>query len=267
MSNTANRRATRAAGAAETALPPEKSSEQLREELARLDADRAANIEKLDRLDDERTAVLLTDDDAKAEQHDAEAQRTRRAIERADLKRPAAVEAIAAAEERERLEARAIQQAEARSKVQAVLKRLDDEYGAPAKQIAAFLADWKEASEAARKADVDGPDTLAREQAPQLISEAGEDVHLVYIDEQGNDTDVPFPPGSYEADPEGKPIVKHRRQARRTTPRPAKYSDGIYPGPLAGHVNLPQARAGQQIIWNGESLEVKGYKAPLARYI
>ena len=236
---------------------PARSSADLRADLAQLDADRAAAADRLAMLEAGRDAVLLTDDDAKAEAHDAEIQRTRRAIERADLKRPGVVEAIAAADAREAADAFARQQAEARAAVEAVIDRLAKEYEAPAKAIAAFLADWQRADEMARAAKVPGPDAQVRERAPEMIAPAGEDVILVYIDEQGRDTDQPFRPGSYGLRPDLTPDAPTRPQRRRTRERPAKYDAGVYLGSLAGRANLPPARVGSAPPWEGTDLALK----------
>jgi len=59
-----------------------KSSIQLREDLAALDTERERNATRFLEMEAGRNAVLLMDDDAKAEAHDAEMQRVRRAIVR-----------------------------------------------------------------------------------------------------------------------------------------------------------------------------------------
>ncbi|KQS59501.1 hypothetical protein ASG32_31365 [Methylobacterium sp. Leaf361] len=228
-----------------------RPSADLRADLAHLDTDRGAAADRLAELEAGRNAVLLTDDDAKAEAHDAEMQRVRRAIERADLKRPGIVAAIEAAVAREEADAYARRQAEASAAVEAVIARLAKEYEAPAKIIAAFLADWQRAAELAEAAKVPGPDALVRERPPQMIAPAGEDVFLVYIDEQGRDTDQPYPPGAYT------PGMPTRRQQRRTRERPARYDTGIYLGALAGRANLPAARVGEAAPWEGADLALK----------
>lgn len=171
------------------AATAERSSNDLRADLTDLDAVREASVAHLTELEVSRDSVLLTDDDARAEAHDAEMQRIRRAIERADLKRPGLVAAIEAAVSRETAEAKARQQVEARESVTALIARVHKEYEEPATIISAFLSDWKRVSELARAAGVEGPDRLLRERDPQMIEPEGEDVYLAYIDEHGRETD------------------------------------------------------------------------------
>lgn len=241
----------RAPRSAEASTEVARSSAELRADLARLDAERSGGVDRLAELEASRDAVLLTDDDAKAEAHDAEMQRVRRAIERADLKRPGLVAAIETAQAREEADAFARQQAEATAAVEAVIARLAKEYEAPARIIAAFLADWQRAADLARAAKVPGPDALVRERPPQMIAPAGEDVFLVYVDEQGRDSDQPYPAGHYS------PGMPTRQQRRRTRERPARYDDGVYLGALAGRANLPAARIGQDAPWAGADLALK----------
>ncbi len=133
----------RAPRPAEPSTEQTRSSTDLRADLVHLDADRAAAADRLSELEAGRDAVLLTDDDAKAEAHDAEMQRVRRAIERADLKRPGIVAAVEAAVAREEANAFARRQAEASAAVEAVIARLAKEYEAPPRSSPPF---WRTGS-------------------------------------------------------------------------------------------------------------------------
>jgi len=255
------------------ALPPAilvtggKSSIQLREDLAALDTERERNATRIVEMGVGRNAVLLTDDDAEAEAHDAEMQRVRRAIERFDLKRPALVQAVAQAEEREAAELRARQQAEARTEVEHILARLAEEYEAPAGIIAAFLADWKRVDDLATAAGIDGPDRVARQRDPAIIEPEREERYAVYFDEQGRETDAPYPPGMSLTGPDGTPDRPTRRREMRTRTRPAQQDSGVYLGCLANRTNLPPARVGQPAPWEGCDLMLKADDRPHVRRI
>lgn len=240
------------------------TSATIRVDLDTLDRDRETAADELACLRAGRDAVLLTGDDAAAERHDAEIARQGRAIERCDLRRPGLVADLEAAAAREREEARARQQDEARAEVERVIGRLGSEYEVPAKLIATFLADWQRACVVADAAGVPGPDVVARERAPQIVEPAGEEVFLVYIDENGRDSDQPHPAGSYQTDARGSYVepdgrggtrpIRSRRQERRTRPRAARYDGGIYLGSLAASTNLPAARAGAEAPWHGSGV-------------
>lgn len=240
------------------------TSAAIRVDLDALDRERETASTELARLRAGRDAVLLSGDDVAAERHDAEIARQGRAIERCDLRRPSLVADLEAAETREREEARARQQEEARAEVDRVIGRLGSEYEVPAKLIATFLADWQRVEALAKAAGVDGPDRLTRERDPVVIDPAGEDVRLVYIDEQGRDSDQPYPPGTYVLNAEGYPIedrsgyaprvLPTRRQERRAFPRAARYDRGIYLGSLAASTNLPPARVGAEAPWSGSDV-------------
>ena len=251
MNTIPTRRVPRLVDTTSEDIATERASAGLRSDLARLDADRIAAANRLDELEAGRDAVLLTDDDEKAEAHDAEMQRVRRAIERSDLKRPGVVTAIEAAVAREEADAFARKQAEASAAVEAVIGRLGKEYEAPARIIAALMVDWQAAAELAEAAKVPGPDALVRVRAPQMIAPASEDVFFVYIDEHGRETDQPYPPGIQSPD------MPTRQRRARTRERPARYDDGVYLGLLSGRVNLPPARVEQDAPWSGADLMLR----------
>ncbi|AWI89225.1 hypothetical protein C0214_13725 [Methylobacterium sp. DM1] len=244
-----------------------KSSIQLREDLAALDDEREQNATRFLEMEAGRNAVLLTDDDAEAEAHDAEMQRVRRAIERLDFKRPALVQAVAQAEEREAAEARARQQAEAQTEVERILARLAKEYEAPAGIIAAFLADWKRVDDLATAAGIDGPDRVARQRDPAIIEPEREERYAVYFDEQGRETDAPYSPGMSLTGPDGAPDRQPRRREMRTRTRPAQHDSGVYLGCLANRTNLPPARVGRPAPWEGCDLILKADDRPHVRRI
>src|SRR4051812_25013347 len=106
---------------------PVRNSAVIRADLEQLATARDAAVIRIAELEAQRPAVLLSDDDAAAEQHDTEIARQRRAIERADLRCPDLQRELAEAEAREEAERVAAQQAEATAAVDAVLGEVEEE--------------------------------------------------------------------------------------------------------------------------------------------
>jgi hypothetical protein len=197
--------------------PTLPSSETCKANLATLDQEHSNAVTALAALEAGRKDVLLSGDDAAAERHDAETARQRRAIERCDLKRPGAIQAVAEAEQREEQERRERQQAEARAVVAAVIAEVQTGYAEPARIIAQFMRRWAEASEQARRAGVAGPDSHTRLLSPEqrIPARTASEPYACFLDENGNETQQEYPADEEGRYPDSRGIYPSGREAKR----------------------------------------------------
>ncbi len=234
-----------------------KSSADIRADLDALAAERQAAVEAVERLEATRNGILLLDDDAQAEAHDAEMARQRRAIERCDLKRPGMETALAEAEAREDAERREAARVEAEAAVQAVLADVDACYAKPAKKIAEFMARLERAEALARAAGVETIHHRHRFK-PGFTEPDRTEPRVRFLDERGNVTDSRYGPmaATYAGlDAEGYRLNEsgHRYpERRRTTVHetiPGREHAPVHAEYLAYAVRLPGFSLGDPDFW------------------
>lgn len=261
LSNTVSRMVPRRAAASPAPPPPPPGSDGIGAEIARLVADRETARLALAVLEGERNAVLLTDDDAAAERHDAEMGKQRRAIERCDLRRPGLEQALADALAREEAERKAAQVAEAEAEISAVMADIAAEYMGPAGRIAAFLARYEAANAKARAAGVADIDRRIRFKAGSREPDREVD-HRYFVDERGQLTTDPYPPMQYAREDDdgvrynelGYAIpMRGRRWGKRTVKGAVIPQQGA--PDLATVVNLPGAHLGEPDFHTASGLE------------
>jgi hypothetical protein len=244
--------------------PAPATSATLRADLDRLDQDRAAAVADLARLEGSRRDVLLSGDDAAAERHDAEMARQRRAIERADLRRPGIVDALDGAEQREEAERITKIKNDANGIVSAFLKTAEERYRKPALELVAFLQEWQRVSAIAKEAGVPGPNAILRTCDRVLLKpeRVEEESYFVFVDENGVEMGNEWPAGSYReingqrhligtsGRPSAIPAQPHRKvEKTRTVRRPAEWQEATYTQDLAYAVKLPNLQLGEPFIW------------------
>ena len=237
---------------------PVRDAVAIRSDLEQLAVARDAAVIRLAELEAQLADILLTDDDAAAERHDAEIARQRRAIERADLKRPALECELVDAERREQAERQAVQQAQANAAVEAVLAEIEAEYNEPARRIAAFLDRWNAAANLAQAAGVPGPDRRLRaipgDYEPERI-----ETYTVWIDPNSVEhASKPQPAVSVQDSRTGQLVAENIneqhwldgwRQEQGTRTIPSKRYPDTNLGSLAAAVRLPGAAVCDPGIW------------------
>jgi hypothetical protein len=244
--------------------PGPAASVTLRGDLDRLDQDRAAAVAELALLQRTRKDVLLSGDDAAAERHDSDMARQRRAIERADLRRPGVVDALDEAEQREEAERVAKIKNDANRTVSAFLKTVEERYRKPALELVAFLQEWQQVSGIAKEAGVPGPNAILRTCDRVLLKpeRVEQESYFVFVDENGVETGNEWPAGSYQeingqrhligtsGRPSAIPAQPHRRvEKTRTVRRPAEWQEATHIQDLAYAVKLPNLQLGEPFIW------------------
>ena len=169
-------------------------------EIDGLERERADAVAALARGESDRAAILLTGDDKKAERHDADMARHRRAIERVDLRLPALRDALADAQASEAAARDAAKRDEAEAAIAAFAKTFKAAYEDPAAKIAAFCQEWARLDDLARDAGVESPtsrflSTVLQEEQPARYRD---ELYETYLDEFGRETTI-----SHGTNPEG----------------------------------------------------------------
>lgn len=214
--------------------PAVRTADRIRADIEASEREGADAIAEGQRLTSQTRAVLLSGDDAAHERHEAEIARMRRIHARTEARQEELRSELADAEAREVETAQDNRRSEAEAAVAAVVAKVPKHYTEPAEQIAAFLAEWTEATRLAREAGVPGPDAAQRRPWASRMPDR-EVVTEAYVDDQGNATQNPHP---YK--PDGS-VDRTRMRARRTFTRiePGGLAPPRHLPPLAELVNLP----------------------------
>jgi hypothetical protein len=230
-----------------------RSSATISAEIDRLNEDLTRGNARLKVLSANYDAAILAGD-KEAEANESETTLTRRTVRRAELRLTALKFDLEQAKEREREAAAQIQRDQATSAVAAVMKKFDTGYREPARAIAAFLREYQAANDLAFEAGVPRCHNLTRFRAGEVEPEHTREA-FVYIDEQGNETDNEFPPGSYRLDAEGRKldnmghVLKPRPKRQKLILVPRRRTPDMQLPSLCREVNLPALTLDDQPIY------------------
>jgi len=234
-----------------------RSSTIIRSDIDRLEQERDVGNDRLTALKASYDADIMAGD-AAAEANETETATTRRSVRRAELRLVELRVELDAAVEVEREDAAQAKRDAANAAVKDLLAKLDKGYRKPAMIIAGFLNEWNAVTELASEAGVPMPHTLSRVKAGYYEPAYDREV-TVYIDENGNETSLAYPPGSYGTDAQGRKLDPHSQRAGALLPErpkrtkvervPQKYVPEVDMGGLPTRVSLPGAGFGEDRIW------------------
>ncbi|QEN87726.1 hypothetical protein FZC33_16000 [Labrys sp. KNU-23] len=234
-----------------------RSSDKVRSDIGALTAQRAEAEKKLAELESARRSVLLQDDDTKAEAHDADMARQRRAIERANLKLIPLEEELTASAAFEDQERRLAKYTAAAKLADETAIFLSKEHRKIRERILDLIETLAKAELVVAEANADLPDgkaaILSIEESvrgrPNLSEEvlseedfeawgvrgSGRPLPEKFQDQVSSD---PYNPGKFAyTDEYGVSVPCERRRFSRRKFRPALF--GRYPAPLFGSYRWP----------------------------
>ena len=216
-----------------------RNSATLQAEIDATATERANAAAELTALDAKWREILLTDDDKAAERCELEMAKVRRSIARAEAQIAALEDERDRASEREAVEAKAAQLAEAEAAVTEALRQLDEVYEPARRAITAFLDVWKRADDLARAAGIRTPEALARS-TPFIPATEQKVEREVWVDQHGHPCAVVLRenPRTGQMEAPSKDIRKVKRM--ETLQVPASGGDRL--PALATSIKLPQAR-------------------------
>ena len=246
-----------------------RTSAAVQADIDALKDERLRAERRIEELDAGWEDVLLNGTDAQAEQHQAERAKQERAIARVVLKLPPLEEELLTAREHEEAERKAKQQADATKLVNAAIADAEIErYYEAAGVIKAFLEKWQAATEAAEAAGVETPRDRIRCK-PGFTEPDREESYTVYFDQYGNETNAPYPAGTYSRTDEdgvkydlaGHPVPPHRSERRTRIVKGTRHP-AVYLPDLPGIVNLPGVRFDDDAVWHASKLTEREEKQP-----